>query len=127
MKIQETIPHRVTSHFVPWCLLLVGACGFNGLASGQEAPAAKFAPFDFQGRFLVAVSDADMLPSALPPPERWPLPACSSLSDRLRLILGRGLNDSVGLPRGRARTPTGSPTCCSAKLVLPVEPILADG
>ncbi len=55
--------------------LTPGACG---IAAAQ--PRSPSAPFDFKGRFLVSISDADMIPSAYTNGKLGPVDGADALS-----------------------------------------------
>ncbi|WP_226889763.1 hypothetical protein [Nostoc sp. MG11] len=115
---------KLTS-LVRWMLLLlitVSAIGWSGVTVAQERltgvivqerPSA--APFDFQGRFIVSVSDADMLPSAYIDDKLGPIDGADALSiirlDRagreLRAIETPVSNSVTGPPAVIAVTPDG--------------------
>lgn len=125
------------TNLVPWTLLLaILAIGWLGVAVGQEhqptAPSdfngqvaqttapypqerSPAAPFDFKGRFLVSVSDADMMPSAYVDGKLGPVDGADALSiirlnragRELRAIETPVSNSVTGPPAALAITPDG--------------------
>ena len=105
------------THLGRWSRLLLtaAALSWSGTAAGQERPAPTSAPFDFQGHLLVAVSDADMVPSAYVDGRLAPAAGADALSvirlnrpPRELHAVALGVSNSVaGPPAAVAVTPDG--------------------
>lgn len=114
------------TNLIHWTLLLlltVGVVGWSSMIIAQDRPPvttvaqvrSPAAPFDFQGRFLVSVSDADMMPSAYIDDKLGPVDGADALSiirlDRagreLRAIETTVSNSVTGPPAALAVTPDG--------------------
>lgn len=114
------------TNLIRWTLLLLltaGVVGWSSMTIAQERPPvttvaqerSPAAPFDFKGRFLVSVSDADMLPSAYVDGKLGAVDGADALSiirlDRagreLRAIETPVSNSVTGPPAALVVTPDG--------------------
>ena len=80
MMTPKLVPRWSRPFLAAAWILSASVLAWSRHACGQENPPAKLAPFDFRGRFLVSVSDADMLPSAYIDGRLGPVDGADALS-----------------------------------------------